>query len=413
MLKAGNAQKRDVRLIKPWLYKGALVLLAVAVLSIIIFPYAIPSLLGRLRASPTVSLSAPPLKPSISSGPIMGTPAQLVEDLKDIGFDLASAKFTKPELLKDATAEALTIGHSYTFQNGSLILVDSTGELRSVDLDSPSLLTSKNDSSKVVNKTPISLGSVGMLLGNDKDAALTRYGRAFASVHNGSFTFMKYCILIGEKDSKLWNVYFQLDSAMNIEGIGVDSGANKLFRVRLVKDKGVYIASGDGAILYNDLMECGLSLGLPCTNTQRLHGAKTSSRGRGGTAYEFANATIIADTKTLSIASFMIEDNGNFAIENVKRSLLGIARGEGTFNGGRLIDIYRRGSQVVTQRYGNDKVLPSGSPSDTFLKYDLILDDGTIPRHAYLSFTFKGGYAPGLLGYVDTTTPLFIMPSAS
>jgi hypothetical protein len=359
-------------------------------------------------------LSAPPLKPSISGGPIMGTPAQLVEDLKEIGFDLENAKFTKPELLKDATVEALAISHSYTFQNGSLTLVDNTGELNSVYFDSPSLLTSKSDSSKVVNKTPLSLGSVGILLGNDKDAAITRYGRAFASVHNGSsFKYMKYCVLIGIRDTKLWDVYFHLDSAMNIEQIEVWSTADKLRRVHLAKDKGVYVVSGDGAILYTDLMECGLSIGIPCTNPQRLRGARTSSRGRGKTAYEFANATIIADTKTLTIASFMIHDNGIFAIENAKRSLLGIAHGEGTFNGGRLIDVYRRGSLVVKQRYGSDDVLPSSSQSDTYYKYDFILDDGTTPRHVKLSFTFEGGYAPGLFGYVDTNTPLFIMPSAS
>jgi hypothetical protein len=360
-------------------------------------------------------LSAPPLKPSISGGPIMGTPAQLVEDLKEIGFDLANAKFTKPELLKDATVEALAIGHSYNFQNGYLTLNKRDSELSSVDLESPSSTTSiASMLSTAGNKTRLPLDSIGELLGRDEGAVLARYGRTYANYRDSSsYGYLKYSILTGERNAKLWKVYFRLDSAMNISQVSIWLAEHKLFRVHLVKDKGVYVASGDGAVLYNDLMECGLSLGIPCTNTQRLRGAKTSTLTPDITAYEYANATIIADTKTLSITSFGIQDNGAFAIENVKRSLLGIAHGEGTFNGGRLIDNFHRGPLAVQQVYGNEDFIPSDDPSDTDVSYNIILDDGASPRHIRLTISFNEAMSPGLFGDVDTRTPLFIMPSAS
>jgi hypothetical protein len=407
MFKAGNAQKHEVRLIKPWLYKGALILLAVAVLGIVIFPYAIPSLIGRLKASPIVSLSAPPLKPSISGGPIMGTPAQLVKDLKDIGFDLANAKFTKPELLKKSTTEAFENGHDYYFKNGSLSLSDDSKELDLIHLEVHPSNPENDPLIKAGNKTPLHLGSLSALFGNDKKAVLNRYGDMYAQVRNrSSFKYVKYGVLVVNSELQLWTIYLNLDSTSNVSEILAYKESENLYRVHLTKDKGGYKLSGTGAALYNDLMECGLSLGIPCTKAQILLRARTRRLASVGAAYYYANAIVVADDKSSVITSFDIQENG--ALGNAIKSVQGFAHGEMTFNGGNLISTFRRGHKAVQLRYGDEYARQHSDITDLYPSFNIILDDGTSSQHVDVTFDFSEAMDSGIFGHADNN-PLFII----
>lgn len=201
---------------------------------------------------------------------IYGTPAQLVEDLKSAGIDLANARFTRTELLKKPKTHEKGFV-TFEFANCSLA-VNEKGNLVSFSLRK---LASKDDdaTSYEVDEPIIEIGELVNVLSMKKQDVLSRYGEEYARRDYGPNLYYEpdYKIIVMGPQKSFWLLDFMIpDSDEYSANLTGSMRSSNVAEARIVKKDGLIIAKGDGGTLYNDLLEAGVNVGMPSSHPEVL-----------------------------------------------------------------------------------------------------------------------------------------------
>jgi hypothetical protein len=387
------------------------VVFALIVLTFIALLAFLPSVFGIHPKPALVTATTPPSVPvakipsPTAKTTAMGTPAQFIEDLNSVGFDLAGASFTKPELLARASQESSSESNTYRFKNACIEFDADTHEFYSIEIFSPLVLTPPIPVSVKGGKGELPSGLFSALFSGDRDKVLARYGTAYRRGTGKSLPdALTYFILSENGTSRLWRVMIQVDANSKVKWLSAWVLTRNPFRLQVTSGKGAMTFSGEGTELYSDLVNCGLTLGMPSPRLALLARGEALRNAAGEvTRYEYPNGSVSLDPKSGRLTSFYIKEDKTFSAENIRTLYKSTLQGKALLRAGKLQETFRNGPVAVTKRYG---VIGSSSPPSKIIRYYFILDDGSKLQTISITFSYYDSNS-SILGESILYNPLY------
>lgn len=302
--------------------------------------------------------AAPAKKPTTptAKSAIYGTPAQLVEDLKSAGIDLANARFTRTELLKKPkTHEKGYV--TFEFANCSLA-VNEKGNLVSFSLRN---LDSKADDSTSfqVDEPNIDIGELVNVLTMKKQDVLSRYGEEYARRDYGPNLYHEpdYMIIVNGSQKSYWSLDFMIpgsdEYSANISG---SMRSSNVAEAHIIKKDGLLFAQGEGGTLYNDLLDAGVNVGMPSSHPEILKEGRLQEFPLQPTPtvlYTFYDM-VIAEEVQGSVTYFQYMNRSKFTWNNALAWMKLCLRRIRAFPMSALISTAKDGRDAVLDRYGTE-----------------------------------------------------------
>jgi hypothetical protein len=350
------------------LSRAALALLALAFATMILA--FVPS------AAFAAKKATPPAKPLI-----MGTPAQLVSDLKNAGFDLANGRVLKPELMKKGETEDTDTRDVWSISNATLYTDKQSGELKQIRYNYYKELASAVNKEAALDP----MNSLYPVLIGGKNSLYKRYGEAHRVVTNSSYTGYSYEILFRQLDPVLWRCSFGYDGEGNA-WLNARVEMRHFSEVRVEKRAGTVSHEGGYYVMCNDLAVMGILPGMLCTKQEALMRGKPDPNVPN--SLDFKNAHISADKRGVIRTFMLFEEKGFFSF--IMR-LISTAAPDGnyTWPRGTFSKTLHKGRKAVISRYGTPS---EGSYNSDDLSYFVLLVDGTRLVPVKVTFSFADSF---------------------
>jgi hypothetical protein len=310
--------------------------------------------------------SAHAAKPAAKSS-IYGTPAQLVEDLKAIGIDLAGDKFTKETVLKRTPHTTNPVYYEYHFANAMVLIRRDGSSIENGQITAPGVEPNATEQ-PVVKGSPLQLGTFGKTVSGGRKAIIARYGTKYIEVlpqsERGQIdAWIHYVVLIKGKTTSMWNLIFYFDKAGKFQSLVFGMPCKEISLVRVSgQGEGAKVVSANMP-LYNDLLSIGFNVGM---KTSRPDVIKQGKPG-GSDDYRGTNKLLFTNAEISLFPSGVIESVYlNQHHETEKRGVWGMFRRS---TNKRQVPVptnavtgaMEKGREAVFARYGK----PNGAGSST------------------------------------------------
>lgn len=312
---------------------------------------------------------------------IMGTPAQLAEDLKIAGFDLANMRVAKPELLNKALKTTSETRDEWTVSNAVLYTDHESGQLECISFYYYRAARTAPDEKAALY--PMSALAPGLTGGTD--AVIKRYGKPHRSLTTvGGVSSCTYYILISCKSPLLWRCSFGFDDEGHTWFAARTMGKN--FKELKVRRNGSSLSfQGARSALYGDLAQMGFAPGMHSTRPDVLAHGKADTNFPDSLSYRYRNGSISLDSSR-RVRSFIYSESEGYGLTwfifNVLDRLFEHLY---TWPKGVFSETLRAGEEAVISRYGQPDELGSG-PED--IRYYILVEDGDKLIPIRLDFTF-------------------------
>jgi len=329
-----------------------------------------------LLASPPPAFAAkktaPAAKPSI-----MGTPAQLVEDLRAAGFDLASMRVVKPELLKKALKTTSGTRDVWTISNAELYTDHESGELELIHYYYyREKRAVADEESSLYPMNSLSSGLIG-----GENALYRRYGKPHREITNDSYTSYGYSVLFRQRNTVLWRCSFAFNDEGQVWFTARTMGKN-FKELKVQRDGSSVSFQGARSALYSDLAQMGFAPGMACTKPEVLaRGATDPSSPR---TKRFADCSVFVDSDD-RIRLFLLFEHKGDLLSSIIRAFMDFTGGLEPWPSGEFGKTLRLGKSAVMSRYGAPDNLSTDSST---IYYYVLLRDGDRLVPVKLSFQF-------------------------
>lgn len=374
------------------------VVFALIVLTFVALLAFLPSVFGIhakpapvTATTPTATAMTPPAatpavpaakKPSpATKTTIMGTPAQLVADLKAAGLDMANMRVLNQELRKKDVTATSGANDSW-FYSGATIYTNSKND----DLERIQIDYEKDPASKPEYQgAPAAMKRVYKILAGGKESLYKRYGTAQSATTISGRTHINYAILFQQKDPVLWrcSISYEADGSCNF----IAKVDGKHFSELAALNTGSSIVyEGERSILYSDLAQMGFAPGMPCTKPDVLAKGYASS---GSGVKRYSNGSVCVDSGD-KIKWFMNDNNAEGILFSIMEKIADPSVHLNKWPGGEFSRILSAGKDTAVTCYGAPETTTN---DDRTVNYFILLNDGSslVPIRIYFTFTEEKG----------------------